>query len=148
MPLFPGCVTEINPDTGRETTRVDPNAIDKIAGGAEGAGTLMQALGAIWPPAAVIGTAVVSIAGTLRKVRPKLEESQTKQRMYHSIAAAAAQAIDTLRKDQPALVDPLLAEMERIKNKIISPTERAKVENIIRGLRGLPPKDEALYKES
>lgn len=145
--IIPACVrTErIDPDTGKTTTTVsaDPCTVDTIVKGGDVAVGIMTLLTPFFPFLAPIATAAGGIILTLKTQKPKLVKAQSKQRMYHTVASSAILAIDNLAKKNPELTVNILEEMERVKNKLISPEDRAKIENVIRALRGKPPKEEA-----
>ena len=146
--LLPSCVREQKVDqaTGQTTTVVsaDPCAIDTLVKGGDMAVGIMTLLTPFFPYLAPITTGVAGIVLTLKQQKPKLVKAQTKQKMYHTVASSAVLAIDNYAKANPAQVASLLEEMERVKNRIISPEDRASIENVIRALRGKPPKEEAL----
>ena len=144
--LIPACITEeqINPDTGetRTVTRADPCAVDKIISGGEAGVSILTALSPFFPWLAPIATGVGGVVLTLKQQKPKLVSAQSKQKMYHTVASAAVTAIDNLRSTNPELVANLLKEMEQVKNKLVSPEDVAKIENVIRALRGKPAIEE------
>lgn len=142
MPFIPSCLKTQHAD-GTATVSADPCTVDALVKGGETAVGIMTLLSPFFPYLIPITTGLTGVIATLKTQKPKLVKAQTKQKMYHTVAASAVLAIDNLTKTNPGLAASLLEEMERVKNKLISPEDRAKVENIIRALRGKPPKEEA-----
>jgi hypothetical protein len=118
--------------------------VDSLVKGGEGAVGIMTALTPFFPWLTPVIAGTAAIVGTLKVQKPKLVKAQTRQKLFHTVASSAVLAIDTLAKSNPELTAKLLAEMERVKNRIISPEDRASIENVIRALRGKPPKAEAI----
>ncbi len=126
-----GC--EITKDaTGEKQVRIDPNQAAKVEAAVEGGIGVLEALAALWPLA---GTGAVGLAAALaawRKAKARLTESQTETEMYHSATAALVAAIKDYRETNPETWDKLKLKLEGA----VGPD----AENIIRALRGLPPK--------
>jgi hypothetical protein len=142
MLMLPACVRTVNPD-GTTTLSADPCAVDAITEGGDAAVGIMTVLTPFFPWLAPIAAATAGIVGTIKIKKPQLVKAQTRQKMFHTVASSAVLAIDNLAKTNPDLTAKLLAEMEVIKTKIVSPEDRAAIENVIRALRGKPPKEEA-----
>lgn len=141
--FIPACITETMPD-GTKTHRADPCAVDAITKGGDTAVGIMTLLSPFFPWLIPVTTLTAGVIGTLKTQKPKLVKAQTRSKMFHTVASSAVLAIDTLAKTNPEATAALLKEMERVKNKIVSPEDRAAIENIIRALRGKPPKEEAI----
>ena len=136
-----GCVTSIDPVTGGKLYAVDPNtsaALQQVGEAAAG----FLAIASIWWPA------LLPIAGYIggairisKKLSPKLTKLQTEAQIYHTAALSTTLGIEEFKKLYPDEWTKLEKELDAIKDKVVSPADRLKIENLIRGLRGLPPKE-------
>ncbi len=133
-----GCITETDPNTGETTTRVDPNdrTLVLVEGGAEAAGRIAPLFG---PIGVGVGSLITGVLGCWLKIKPSLTRAKSKSEQYHAAAAASVTAITEFRK---------LAPNEWEKMKALLANQMTKqgldpkiVENVIRGLRGLPARD-------
>jgi len=134
-----GCETQKSSETGKTEFRIDPNkaqAVEDITGAGITLGTVLSLLYPALLP-------FVSFAGGLLtlwiKIRTKYNTFREENLLYFAIAESSVEAIDELKKLSPETAKVMLETLEEIKDKIISPADRLKVENVIRGLRGLPP---------
>jgi len=131
-----GCLEGVDPVTGEATMSLDPNAADTGESIAEGVIAL----------APLFGSAGAGIAATLagalgiwrQKIRPKLEEQRTKADHYHAAAAATVEGVEAIKGTYPEQWAAVKGQfMDAAQKQGIDPLI---VENVIRGLRGLPAK--------
>jgi len=131
------CVETTDPNTGQKKTHLDPNskALQAAEGGVELTGAILPLAG---PAGALIGGLLLGALGAWRKIKPSLTEAKAEAAQYHAVAAGTVTALEEWKKLAPTQWDQLgtliKAQMEK---QGISPLL---VENVIRGLRGLPPK--------
>jgi hypothetical protein len=142
-----GCIKtiSIDPNTGLATTHyaVDANVVAKAEKPVEGTITLLTVLATIWPdliPPTIL-MILASIFGTWLKIKPKLTAAQTRAQIAYNASAATILGIEEFKKAAPDQWDKLCQQLEAIKAKIIKPEDALIIENFIRGLRGLPPKE-------
>ncbi len=135
-----GCVTSTDPVTGQKQVSVDPNVAAQAEAGAEAATAILALLTPFLPWAGVISTALLSILGTWLKMKPKLVRVQSEAEMYHSAASSTVLGIEEFKKAYPDEWGKLEMKLDILKDEIISPEDRLKIENVIRGLRGLSSK--------
>lgn len=136
--IVAGCSVGTDPATGAKTYAVDPNS--KALAGAEAA---VETVGTIAPlvggaTGGIIGGVALGILAAWRKVKPALTAARTEASLYHAAAASTVTALETYKETSPEtwtkLGELLTVEMGKhgVDAKII--------ENVIRGLRGLPEK--------
>ena len=135
------CVVTKDPETGEKTYAVDPNKAGEVERTVDAAAIVLSLLGGIWPVLIPIGTGVVGALAAWRKMKPKLTEAQSEAKLYHTIGLATVIGIEEFKKLYPKEWDSLMTSLEKIKDKIINPEDRLKIDNLIRALRGLPPKE-------
>jgi hypothetical protein len=114
----------------------DPNASGALETGAEGTARVASFFG---PIGALIGTGVLGGLAVWRKIKPDLAAATTKAEQYHAAAASVVTAIGDYRAanpDQWASLSKLLTE--QLSKQGLDPLV---IENVIRGLRGLPVKE-------
>lgn len=119
---------------------IDPNTATDIQNIAESANIFLSILSVWWP---VLLPFVGYFGGAIRiskKLMPKLIETQTNLQKYHVIASSAVLGIEEFKKEYPHEWENLKLKLSEIKNKLISDDDRLKIENVIRGLRGLSSK--------
>ncbi len=136
-----GCVTSTDPTTGQQQVSVDPNVVEQAEAGAVAVAGILALLIPFFPWAFPALTALAGVIATWRKMKPKIVNAQSETEMYHSIASSVVLGIEEYKKLYPEKWEDLAEELEALKNKIISPEDRLKIENVIRGLRGLMPTD-------
>ena len=128
-----GCTKEID-NQGKSTWKINPIVSEKVEQPIEATGNLLTALSAVYPPAGAAGVALLTALGIYRKkIKPNFEKAQTEANLYHTSTHTLVQVIETIKKEQPGawkLIEPFL------KSKMGQNTE-----NVIRALRGLPPKE-------
>jgi len=139
--IFAGCITSTNPVTGKKEVSVDPNALAKIEQPVEGAITLGAVASTFLPWLTPFVTLAGGIVTVYRILKPQLIEAQSEAKMYNTIASSSVLGIEEFKKAFPAEWDKLMAKLEEVKSKLVKPEDYLKIENIIRGLRGLPAKE-------
>ena len=132
-----GCLTVTDPNTGETSRVLDPNSAVVTTGEA-----IAQGVSAIGPFFGAAGGLIAGIAtGVLaawRKVKPSLAAAKTQAEQYHAAAAATVTALEEFKEAAPdawSQMGKLLTEQmtkQGLDAKVI--------ENVIRGLRGLPAK--------
>lgn len=139
--LFVGCTSSVNPETGEKVYSMDPNTGLAIESGAAAGVTLLGVLSIFIPALIPVSTAAGGALAAWLKLRPKLEESREERALYHDIGLALVDGVEEYKKRDPENAAKLLVILETTKNKIINPNDLANIEAMIRGLRGLAPKD-------
>ena len=115
----------------------DPNA----SGAAETGVAEAAGVAAFFGP---IGAAIAAALGTglavWRKVKPSLAAANAKAIQYHAAAASVVEALEAFKTAYPDQWDTLgkLVEAQLTKQNL----DPLVIENVIRGLRGLPAKTE------
>jgi hypothetical protein len=132
-----GCVTAVDPVTGEKTVAVDPNS--PIVAGGE---MVAQGVAAVGPFFGAVGVLIAGIAtGVLaawRKIKPSLTEAKAVAVQYHAAASATVTALESFKATNPVewgRLGELISE--QLTKQKIPPLV---VENVIRAIRGLPPK--------
>ena len=120
---------------------MDPNTGLAIESGAAAGVTLLGVLSIFIPALIPVSTAAGGALAAWLKLRPKLEESREERALYHDIGLALVDGVEEYKKRDPENAAKLLVILETTKNKIINPNDLANIEAMIRGLRGLAPKD-------
>jgi len=136
-----GCRKATDVDTGKQFWTVDPNKAQKIEQGAEAAGRILAILGILWPVLLPAGAGVAGALAVWRKYKPKLTQAESEALLYHTLGSVTVDGIEEFKKLYPEEWKKLIVELEAVKGKILSAEERRKIENLIRALRGLPPKE-------
>lgn len=122
-------------------TRIDPNVAAKVEGGA----VIVQAGASAGSGLPVVGPILAAVAGILgtgltlwRKYGPVLTQYRSDYEQANAVAAATVTTIEELKELSPEtwlkLSDTMKAELGKHGVPV------AILENVIRGLRGLPPK--------
>ena len=128
-----GCVQELNPVTGEEETRLNPEIAAKIDAVAEAAPG-MAALLAIFFPMLYPGIGLVAgAAGAWARMRPKLKTARTEAETYFTVTESLVEAIEQYKADNPT-------EWAKLREKL-GDNVGDNTEAIIRAIRGLPHKD-------
>ncbi len=135
-----GCVTGTDPVTGQEQVLIDPNVASQAEAGAEVATAILELLTPFFSWAFPALTALAAGLGIWRKMKPQLVKAQSEAEMYHSVASSTVLGIEEFKKLYPDEWGKLVMKLDILKDEIISPEDRLKIENVIRGLRGLSPK--------
>ena len=128
-----GCRVSKDPVTGEELYSVDPNTAAKVETGAEAAIGIGTVASTFYPVLLPIVTLLSGALVAWRKMKPKLTEAQSEAEMHHSATRAVVGVLEKFKDDNP----DEWAKLEERFVKAIGP----KTENIIRALRGLPPKE-------
>jgi hypothetical protein len=135
LTLCVGCKVVTDPATGEKNYSLDQKVSDKAEQGAEVGIALDPLLGPVGIP---IATALAGALAAWRKVKPQLTEAKTSSEEYHAVASATVQALESFKETNPEqwkqLGDLISAQMQK---QNLDPVA---VENVIRALRGLPPK--------
>jgi hypothetical protein len=130
------CITSTNPETGEKQVSLDPNTVTNLQDIGETASTIMSILGVFWPALLPIAGYVAGAVRISRKLSPKLTEAQSETEMYHTAATSTVLGIEEFKKEFPNEWEKLASNLDKLKDKIIKPEDRLKIENLIRGLRG------------
>jgi len=134
------CVSTTDPDTGEIIKSLDPEVVENITKIGETGSSVLGILGTIWPILLPIAGYIGGAIRVSKKLTPKLTEAQSETQMYHTIASSTVLGIDEFKKEFPDEWASLRPKLEALKGKVIGPEDLLKIENVIRGLRGLPPK--------
>jgi len=135
-----GCLTSVNPETGQSLYALDPNTVNNLQEMGDAASLILSILSLFWPVLLPVAGYVGGAVRISKKLTPKLTEAQTEVQMYHTIASSTALGIEEFKKEYPKEWKELEIKLDKFKDKIVKPEDQLKIENIIRGLRGLPPK--------
>lgn len=134
-----GCLKEttVDPNTGEIETawRVDPNKADQgeaIADALVGAGGLASLF---WPALVPLVSVGGGVLATWRKMRPKLEQATHERDIGFKAGAAMAEALQMLKVKHPGVWDDVKPKIEAVAKPA------SEIENVIRGFRGLSPRD-------
>lgn len=130
--LCGSCEKAVN-DAGQITYRLDPNTAAQLEKGGETAIDIMQILGAIWPPLAIAGSIGGTALASYKKLKPKWTTAQSEANLYHTATHHIVVMIEDLKKNHPEIWKD---EVKPKLDKAMGP----EIENVIRSLRGLPPK--------
>lgn len=138
-----GCIESKDPVTGEKTYQVDPVVVEKVEEDVEAGIGVLTALNAIWPELISLGflTTLGGILGTWRKMKPKLTEAQSKAKMFHSAGQVTAIGLEEFKTHCPKEWRLVTDYLDEAKEKLLSPEDRLRIENLIRGFIGKPPKE-------
>jgi hypothetical protein len=121
--------------------RIDPNVAAKV----EGVATVIQVGASAGSGLPVVGPALGGLAGIIlagltayRKYGPVLTQYKSDYEQANAVASASVSTIEELKKLSPETWDNLRKTMSAELGK--HGIDVAILENVIRGLRGLPPK--------
>lgn len=119
---------------------LDPTVANKISEGGEAGLAVMKVLAPFLGPAGftVVG-GLASALALFKKYKPKFVQVQTKAEMSHTVASVSVDAIEILKRDHPKVWPDIRSKIEIELSEADIDTKA--LENFIRGLRGLPPKD-------
>lgn len=136
--IISGCKT-VTDDSGNETRVVDPNAVAKIESGVDAGAALSQLLAPlIGPSAYLISGGLLTALGIWRKVKPKIMDATSSAEVAHATTTSVVEAIELYKKENPTEWAKLAPKVtEAIQKSGLDPKV---VGNVIRGIRGLPPK--------
>ena len=137
--LFIGCTQVVQPD-GTTAVALDPNVVANIEGIIEGGGTTLVALTPLLGPlATLIGGIALGGLRTWRKLKPQLMEAKGKAEVSNAAVQVLVASIEALKVDYPT---EWTEHLEPLIEKAITTAglDPKVVENVIRGIRGLPPK--------
>jgi hypothetical protein len=138
------CGCESRNIDGQQESRIDPNTAAQIESAAGAAIGITDILGVFWPALAPIAAGGAMGLATWLKIRPRLTQYRSEADLYHTIAYSSVEAIELLKQEYPEYAAQLLEYLDAVKNKFIKPDDRARIEAVIRGLRGLPAKKSEL----
>lgn len=129
--LVAGCVDMIDPVTGEAYRQIDPNVVAGIQTGLAVTGGVAQSTSSLWPPAAII----VALAGVANAITGKLGKTRMKASLGGVVNAGSnvVAAIERFKTANPKEWDLL--------KPYVTDALGANAENVIRGWRGLPPKE-------
>lgn len=137
--LFIGGCVATKMDDGSTKYHLDPTWGKKAEEAGETALGLMTVLAPLLGPAGGIAVGGLATGLTiLKKARPKLEEAQGKYELSNTVAAISVDALETVKKEHPAIWKKLGEKLE--KECEDSGLDTKLVRNAIRGLQGRPPK--------
>ncbi len=102
----------------------------------------MHALGFLWPALVPVATGIGGALAASRRIKPKLTAAQTKEEAFYNAGFVMAPAIEELKTKHADARACLKREIEEVRDKLIDPKHQRRLENVIRGLRGLPPLSE------
>jgi hypothetical protein len=132
-----GCVETVDPITGEERVALDPNATavvvtEQVAKGVSGVAPLFGTVGI------AIGSVLTGVLGAWYRIKPRLTAAKSEAAQYHAVAASTVEALEAFKVSNPeqwAQLGTLISE--QLTRQGVDPKV---VENVIRALRGLPPK--------
>lgn len=132
---YTGCIEAINPQTGERYTTVDPNVVNIVEPVAQGVATAAPLFG---PIGGLVGGVVLGALAAWRRIKPSLLAAQSKADQYYAVASTTVTAIDAFKEASPETWEKLGTLLtEQMTKQGIDPKV---IENVIRGLRGLPAK--------
>ena len=125
-----GCIKTVT--DGKASYRVDPNKAAAVEKTAEVSVTVMQALTPFFPWLGAVATGVGGGLAVWRQQKPKFIKEQTRADLFHGTAESLVILLEKFKGTNPTE----WATLEKILIDKVGP----ETENVIRGLRGLPPK--------
>lgn len=129
-----GCVKSLDPVTGEKKYSIDPCEAAEYEKKAEEGIAILTAVGAFVPELLTFAITAGGLLGYWKtKIKPELADAKTLDKI-------AILGIDAYREKYPKRVDELVAELEAVKRKFVSPEDMLRIENLIRAVRGLPAK--------
>lgn len=133
--LVVGCVKTVDPNTGQTLVGLDPNIpaiVEPIVQAGAGLAPLFGPIGA------AIGGVLVGILAAWRKIKPSLVAAKAEAEQYHAAASAVVTALEEFKgTNAEAWKEIGLYISQQLTKQGIDPKT---IENVIRALRGLPPK--------
>lgn len=131
--LVSGCIPVPDPNTGETKYKPDPNivsAVEKTIEVAIGVGTATTPL---LPWMAPIVALAAGAYATYKRQKPKLVAAETSAAKAHSVTEALVNVLEDFKEQEPEKWKKLKA--------LMSDYVGTETENVIRALRGLPPKE-------
>jgi len=136
-----GCIKSTSPE-GVDLYRLDPNSVASVEAGVSLGAMIFQLLGEIWLPGlSGVAVSLLSILATWRKIKPQLTEAQTEGLLYYTLGSVTVEGIEAWKELNPDDWEKLKAELEKIKDRLLDAEDRKKIDNLIRGLSGKPPRE-------
>ena len=126
-----GCI-KTTTDDGETTYRVDPNEIAKYEKPVEDSVDILTALSPLFPILLPIATGIGGVLGLWRLQKPKFVKAQAESELYYNTANSLVAALEKFKETNPT-------EYVKLKERLVK-TIGSNTENVIRALRGLPPK--------
>lgn len=127
-----GCTKEINQE-GQTTWRLDPVRTEQVEQSVEGFAGLLATLTPFLPHAGAAAVPILAALGIWRKkIKPNYEKAKTEANLYHTTAHTIIAAIEELKKTDNQAWKKLEKELGPMSINL---------ENVIRGMRNLPPKE-------
>jgi len=126
-----GCLKTVTPD-GETKYSIDPNKAEKIEVIAEPVVGVLQALAPLYPALIPFATALGGAFAAWKTQKPKLVKAQTEGELYQNTTGTLVAILEKFKQTNP---DEWAKLEEKLADKIGPETE-----NVIRVLRGLPPK--------
>ncbi|MHA2065521.1 MAG: hypothetical protein ACXABY_14195 [Candidatus Thorarchaeota archaeon] len=133
-----GC-EKVMTDEG-EKIRLKPDVAAGIDTALEGGATGAAAGSVFFPWLAPVATALGAAGAVWKKMRGKVVATQKESEAYHTAGMVTTTALEEFKEVYPnewAKLEVLLAASAE---KIVSKEDALKIENLIRGMRGLPAK--------
>lgn len=113
--------------------------LDQAEQAGEGILGLLTVLSPLFGPAGGIAVGGLATGLTiLKKARPKLKDAQDRHQLANTVAAITVDALDQIKKDHPKVWEKTAIKLQKECEE--SGVDTKLVKNVIRGLRGLPPK--------
>ncbi len=126
-----GCI-KTTTDDGETTYRVDPNEIAKYEKPVEDTVNILTALSPLFPFLIPFATGIGGALGIWKLQKPKLVKARTKSELYYDTANSLVATLEKFKETNPT-------EYVKLKERLVK-TIGSNTENVIRALRGLPPK--------
>ncbi len=136
--LIAGCATWYETKPGGDPN--DPNDIVLSAEGkqvetlVQGGAAVAQGVSILWAPASLIGGALITALGAMRKYKPQIATAKTERDSFYAVASTLVYAVEKLKTTYPQDWEQ---HLEPLLKKYIDP--KGNVEAVIRALRGAPP---------
>ena len=125
-----GCLKTIT--DGKKTYSIDPNEAVKYEKPVEDTVNILNALSPLFPVLIPFATGLGGIYGAYKLQKPKLTKAQSESELYHNTAGSLVAALEKFKETNPN-------EYAKLKERLVK-TIGSDTENVIRALRGLPPK--------
>jgi hypothetical protein len=129
--LMSGCIDVLDPTTGETYAQLDPNVVAGIQTGLGVASGTAQAASTVWPGATLVMTLILIATKVLDGLAKKKLKSEGDTAL--SALGLVVRGVETLKTEKPEAWAALKVNF----TDLIGPT----MENIIRKVRGLPPKE-------
>lgn len=135
-----GCIESQDPVTGEKTYKLSPTAIEKGEAASEGTATLLGILSLFYPALIPATTAVAAGLATWKKMKPQITAAQTKAKMFHTAGQVTALGLVEYKKSNPKDWELIATYLDEAKEDFVKKEDRLRIENLIRGFIGKPPK--------